>query len=133
MTPKKFNALLLSLDACEDAVLWAKGKSWKKVFETCHRGDWLLWLFVRTSPDDIRLRVLVAGHCANTVRHLMKDKRSLEAVDMAIRFGEGKATKGELDAAAWSATAAAANHKQNQKLTADICRKYLPIKIWNIK
>jgi hypothetical protein len=34
--------------------------------------------------------------------------------------------------AAYAAFAAAAK-KENQQLTADICRKYLPIEVWNIK
>ena len=84
----------------------------------------------------------------------MKDERSIKAVDVAIAFGEGKASLEELNAAA-SASAAAdaaayaayaaytaasdaaadaayAAKKENQQLTAEICRKYLPIEIWNI-
>jgi hypothetical protein len=37
----------------------------------------------------------------------MTDERSLNAVDVAIAFGEGKATREELDAAAYTAYAAA--------------------------
>jgi 3-keto-L-gulonate-6-phosphate decarboxylase len=103
----------------------------------------------------------------------MKDERSIKAVDVAIAFGEGKASRKELDAAcanatthasyAYAADAAATTHasyayaaaadaataacayaaaaadaacayakKENQQLTADLCRKYLPIEIWNI-
>jgi len=36
------------------------------------------------------------------------------------------------DAAYAAADAAADARKQNQLLTADICRKYLPIETWNI-
>ena len=32
-----------------------------------------------------------------------------------------------------TAAAAAAGYEENRKLTADICRKYLPIEVWNIK
>jgi hypothetical protein len=167
--------LLIKLDACEDAKDWAADKSWKEIFETCHRGDWLLWLFQKTNPNDLQLLTLAKGHCANTVRDLMKDERSIKAVDVAIAFGEGKASREELDiaaasaaraaraaavcayasaaayaayaasaastaaaargayAAAWSADASfAAARKDNQQLTADLCRKYLPIEIWNI-
>jgi len=194
--------LLMKLNACKDAREWAGDKSWQEIYNTCHRGDWLLWLFKRTNPDDLQLLTLAKGHCANTVRHLMKDERSLKAVDAAIAFGEGKISKEELDAAAsadaadaayaaarapydaaaaayanaaaaadddaaaayaasaayvaaaaaayaaarapydaaaaaYAAAAAAANaadtaKKENQQLTADICRKYLPIEVWNI-
>lgn len=34
--------------------------------------------------------------------------------------------------AAYAAYAATGGKKENQKLTADICRKYLPIEVWNI-
>jgi hypothetical protein len=161
--------LLIKLNACNEAKEWAENKSWEEIYNTCHRGDWLLWLFKKTNPDDLQLLTLTKGHCANTVRHLMKDKISIKAVDTAIAFGEGKATRDELDvaaayvaayaAAAYAAYAAAAADaaayaaaaeaadaaayaaayaaaaeakKENQQLTSDICRKYLPIEIWNV-
>lgn len=174
--------LLINLKACKSSIKWAADKSWQEVYSTCDRGDWLLWLFARTNPNDFQLLTLTKGHVANTVRHLMQDKRSRDAVDAAIAFGEGKISREELkkaadaafdacslaaytNAAAVSAYAAAvsayaaeaaayaadaaysaarfyANDTdaaarcakiENQKLTADICRKYLPIEIWNIK
>ena len=171
--------LLQKLNACKDAIEWAGDKSWEEIYNTCHRGDWLLWLFKRTNPDDLQLLTLAKGHCANTVRHLMKDERSIKAIDAAIAFGEGKISRDELGAAAYVASAAAyaavayadaasaaayaaaadaayaaayvasaayvaaayaaayvadadAAKKENQQLTADICRKYLPIEVWNI-
>ena len=170
--------LLIKLDACEEAKDWAADKSWKEIYETCHRGDWLLWLFQKTNPNDLQLLTLAKGHCANTVRHLMKDERSIKAVDVAIAFGEGKSSREELDSSAsaaaasasWSAAYAAAvcayasasasadaaayaaayaarayaadawaargayaaAFTENQQVTADLCRKYLPIEIWNI-
>ena len=157
----------IDLEACDEAADWAQGKTWEEVYTTCHRGDWLLWLFARTNPDNSRKLTLAKAHCANTVRHLMSDERSIAAVDAAIAYGEGKITKEELNAAAYAyaataaaaadyaayaaadATAYAADYaayaaataaaayadakKENQKQTADICRKYLPIELWNIK
>lgn len=188
-----FQELLTSLNACTDAKEWASNKTWEEVYRDCSRGDWMLWLFQKTNPDNLKELTLAKGHCANTVRHLMKDNRSIKAVDTAIAFGEGKATIEELDsadaasiaaggyaaaaagsaagydagyaagyaaagaagaaaaaaydsgyagsagyaaAAASSAAGSAAGYiaiKENQQLTADICRKYLPIEIWNIK
>ena len=179
-TLKKF---LKNHNACEAGFEFAKGLTLEQFLNTCDRGDWILWIFKRTNPSDKRTRVLVAAHCANTVRHLMTDKRSIDAVDMAIKYGNNEATDNELaaaEAAAWAATwansaadaaaeaaaeaaaaAARANtsayaasgaagaaaraagaaaraaaraadaRKSNQKLTADICRQYLPIEIWN--
>ena len=81
--------LLLRLNACEPAIKWAEGKSWKEIFEQCPRGDWLLWLFRLTkdeSENDFALLTIAKGYCANTVRHLMKDQRSLNAVNAAINY-----------------------------------------------
>ena len=151
--------------ACRGGFDFAKDLTLEQFLKTCERGDWILWLFVRMNPDCLRELTLAKAHCANTVRHLMKDQRSIKAVDVAIAFGEGKATRKELDAAAYGAytaysdayaaaadaayaysayayaavaaddfTAAAgraAARKQNQKLTAEICRKYLPLQIWD--
>jgi hypothetical protein len=58
---------LIEYDACTDARQWAKDKTWQEVYSTCDRADWLLWLFVRSNPDDKRLRVLAAAKCANDV------------------------------------------------------------------
>lgn len=135
---------LLELKACEEARIWAQGKTWKEIFETCHRGDWLLWLFKKTIPDDeehLKLLTRAKAHCALTVRHLMKDQRSITACEVALKFADGEATRDELRTAAAAAYAAyaadaadadAASKTKNQKETADICRKYLPIEIWKI-
>ncbi len=97
---------LQSVEACEPAVEWAGNKTIDEVVATYHRGDWLLWL---AKKCDIGLQplTLAKGHCANTVRYLMNDERSIKAVDIAIAFGEGKATRQELDAASAAAAAAA--------------------------
>ena len=87
---------LNKLKACEDGLIWTKNKSPQEIYETLNRGDWFLWFFNKANPEDVKLLTLVKGHCANTVRHLMKDQRSTHAVDMAIAFGEGKATLEEL-------------------------------------
>ena len=157
--------------ACEDGFEFAKDLTLEQFLSTCERGDWILWLFDRINPDSLRELTLAKGHCANTVRGEMKDERSTRAVDVAIAFGEGRATRKELDDAASDAAdaycasdssdssadsaayaayiaseastsadaaadaaaraAGAAAREQNQKFTADICRKYLPLEIWN--
>ena len=105
----KMDELLIELRACRAAKEWAQGKTFEEVYTTCERGDWLCWLFAKTNHEDVQLLTLVKGYQANTVRHLMKDARSMKAVDIAIAFGEGKATREELRNAAdaaWVATAA---------------------------
>jgi hypothetical protein len=161
--------LLLNLDACKGARDWAKGKSWKEIFNTCHRGDWLLWLFKKTSEDteeNLKLLTRTKAYCALTVKHLMKDKRSIDACEIALKFSDGLATKEELDnirnaaynayadayattdayaastayaavttsaATATTFAAYAVTKVKNEQETADICRKYLPLEVWNIK
>ena len=120
-------------NACQDALDWIEEnniQSLKEAWEKCERGDWMLWLYIRVHPKNIRERVLAAGHCANTVRHLMKDDRSIKAVDAAIAFGEGKISKKELRTiyaaadAAYAAADALAKIKIQTELT-NICREYL--------
>ena len=100
--------LLIKLNACNEAREWASNKSIDEIWATCHRGDWMLWL-ARKLNIDKRVLTLAKGHCANTVRHLMKDERSIAAVDMAIKYGEGNATDSELAAAADAAYDATAD------------------------
>jgi len=103
MDSKEFEKYLISLRACNVAMSWASGKSWREVYDTCHRGDWLLWLYRRSKCYDFQKLTLAKGLCANTVRHLMKDERSLKAVDAAIAFGKGEISRDELNAAAYDA------------------------------
>jgi hypothetical protein len=101
-----FQEFLKSKEACQDAQEWAKDKTIEQAIDQCHRGDWLLWLAQKLEVNK-RLLVGTAGHCVNTVRHLMKDERSKNYVDVCIAYGKGEATDDEL-AAAWAAAAAAA-------------------------
>lgn len=59
----------------------------------------------------------------------MKDERGKKAIDVAILFGEGNSGLDELNSAADAADAKI----KNQMATADACRKYLPIEIWNVE
>jgi len=168
-------------DACRDGADYFNSFDTPQDFvKNCNRGDWLLWLFQRTNPAELQLLTLAKAHCANTVRHLMTDERSRNAVDVAIKFGNGLATIEELKqatdaayeayaaayaaayvaaekeaayAAAYAAYAAADEayeaayydaaadeayeaayydaRNKNRQLTADICRKYIPIEVWN--
>ena len=65
-----------------------------------------IWAFTRKGiADDKTLRLFAVG-CARRVQHLMKDKRSINALDVAERYANGEATKDELDAAGAAARAA---------------------------
>ena len=76
--------------------------------------DDALWCMRAIDGRDKEIR-LYAVWCARQVQHLMKDPRSLAALDVAERFANGEATVEELDAAravargaAWDAAWAAA-------------------------
>ena len=66
-----------------------------------------LWAMhcIKDADRDIRL---FSVWCARQVQHLMRDSRSTNALDVAERFANGKATKEELEAARVAARAACA-------------------------
>lgn len=69
-----------------------------------------LWC-LRCLPEHDNLWRLYAVWCARQVKHLMKDQRSIDALDVAERYARGLATEAELAAAgdaAWAAEGAAA-------------------------
>ena len=129
---------LESLNACRDAIIFSKQfKTPKEVWENCPRGDWMLWIAVKLKVNK-RLLTLAKGKCAETVIHLMKDQRSKDAVKAAIDYGENRINDQELKIAYAAAYAAAADaaaaayyaadaaaRKNNQLLTANICRDIL--------
>lgn len=144
--------------ACEDGYEFAiKYETLRDAWDNCERGDWMAW-YAEKAGVDKRTLTLVAGLCAETVIHIMKDDRSVKAVKSAIAYGKGEIDDNELEyaartaraaasaawdaasAAAWDAavasaasaaarTASAAASISNQKQTAEICRKYLTDKI----
>ena len=71
--------------------------------------DDALWCLRAVDGHDKEIR-LYAVWCARQVQHLMTDKRSLDALDVAEAFANGKVTKKELAAAgaAWAADGDAA-------------------------
>lgn len=174
MNAQEFKNKLNELKACKDAKEWANGKDLQTVWEKCHRGDWMLWLYRRADNYTLKELTIAKAYCSETVKHLMKDERSLKALQAAFDFGNGLISEHDLYAAsdaassatfdsdgflnvyaayaayaASSATYAASSaasdaasatytysasyeaKKNNQQLTADICRKYLPIPKFN--
>ena len=99
-------------NACKESIAFRENYSdFKSAWENCPRGDWMLWIAKKLKVDLLKLTTAKAL-CANTVRHLMKNERSKKAIDVAILFGQGLATREELDfaAAAAAATAATADY-----------------------
>ena len=93
----EFIAKLEKLDACDDSIEWLSTQdSIKSAWEDCERGDWLLWLVARLNINERKL-FLAKGLVVEQVLHLMNDERSIEAVEAAINYGNGKISKDELE------------------------------------
>jgi hypothetical protein len=107
-------SLILAMHPCDDAITFINScNSLKQAWETCPRGDWMLWIASKLRIN-IRTLTLAKGLCAQTIVHLMKDPRSIAAVDMAILFGQNKCSLAQLNIAAYAAYAAnAANTTAN--------------------
>jgi hypothetical protein len=97
---------LEKLNACRGAIEWVSDKDAKTAWETCERGDWMLWIAKRQGVN-IKQLTLAKVKCASLVKHLMKDDRSLKALEVAEKFALGEATIDELRAAAHAADAVA--------------------------
>ena len=83
---KTIHELLHELDACSEATQWAEQYSTiEEIVQNVHRGDWLLWLAQKVGVE-LKPLILAKVNCAKTVIHLMKDERSLKALEVAEKF-----------------------------------------------
>jgi hypothetical protein len=92
----KLKHLLDDSDFSREGLEWVKNMTIEKLVQKCHRGDWLLDLGAAININKREL-ILAKGYCAKTIIHLMKDQRSIKAVNAAIDYGEGKISDNELD------------------------------------
>lgn len=77
----------------------------KEVWEKA-KPAWLVWVATRPSVLTDKELHLFAVYCARQVQHLMTDPRSIEAIDVAEKFAQGKASDDELAIARAAAKAA---------------------------
>lgn len=78
----------LGLNACHDARQWVKDNQYSyigEVIENVERGDWLLWLGKKMDVPSKTL-ILAKIRCAKTVTHLMRNEKSIYAINLAERF-----------------------------------------------
>jgi len=87
---------LKKLNACNDAVEWAKQfKSLQEAWDNCERGDWMLWLLGKQSGDPYsksrKKLVLTACKCARlSLKHVPKgENRPLRAIQTAEKWARG--------------------------------------------
>lgn len=100
-------------NACREGAAYARTqKSLAEVWDNCPKLEWLFWMLAKQPNKPEKELRLFAVWCARQVQHLMKDKRSLDALDVAERFALGKASVEELRAAgdaAWDAARVSAD------------------------
>ena len=88
---------LEKLNACPDAIEYVKTqKSTKSAWKNCERGDWMLWLAKKLNVNDRKL-TLAKARCADQVRHLMKDQRSIDTLDACYKYARGEISRKELN------------------------------------
>jgi hypothetical protein len=98
----KAKEIISKYSPCKEAVEWLGDRSVEEMVDECYRGDWMLWL-AQKAGIEIQPLTLAKARCAKTVLHLMKDPRSVKAVEVAEQFGLGNATAEELKLAAAAA------------------------------
>jgi hypothetical protein len=104
--PKEF---LDRFGVCPPGAEWlAKQKSYEQAWNDCYRGDWMLTI-AQEAGVDLKILTKAKVECAKLVERLMTDERSINALRIAERFAEGKATLDELRVAAAGASDATAD------------------------
>jgi len=106
---KTTKTILTELGACSEAVKWAGRKTHKQAWETCKRGNWLLWIAGKLGVDRKTL-VLAACACARTSLKYVPEgeDRPRIAIETAEAWTRGEATIEQVRAAAHAASAALA-------------------------
>ena len=95
--------LLKQLKACEPAVKWAsQQKSRQQAWDACPRGDWLLWLLIRTCEPKSKRYNAVALTACKCARLAFKyrprgENRPVQAVRAVERWVAGKISTEELN------------------------------------
>ena len=99
---------LAELDACSPARDWVGDKTLAEAWQTCQRGDWLLWLAAKANIDR-RLLVLAACDCAEPALVYVPagEDRPRIAIETARAWANGEATLEAVSAAAFAAADAA--------------------------
>jgi len=85
---------LKDLNACRDGLAFAATcKDMQEVWDTCPRGDWLLWLLGKKATEaDRKNLVLIACECARLALPYTKDSRVLACIETAEKWTRGEAT-----------------------------------------
>ena len=102
-----FYEKLKSLNACDEALEFAKGKPSIRAYKECKNPDWMLWLLGRSGIDE-KVIQLIAVEFAESCAANAKDFPAVaECIAVTKRYLKGKATEQELDSARSAASCAA--------------------------
>jgi len=87
--------------ACAPGLNWAKAncKTLQEVWDTCPKGEWLVWLAMIQGVLDETVLRRFACFCARQVWHLLTDDGYKKAIETAEAFCDGKATRRDLNLA----------------------------------
>ena len=106
---------LLLCDPCSDGLAFAKSLNFEfaKIYDTCDRGDWLIWLLRKSGNLDKPKAVELAIACA---RHVLKifeqkypdNKRPRKAIEAALEWLKNPTENNRESASAYAAAANAA-------------------------
>ena len=118
---------LLNLHPCHSGLAFAESCNFdcSKIYETCERGDWLIWLLLKTNVITKLQAVNLACECAEHVLSIYEkkcpsDKRPRQAIEAAREWSKNPTEENQAkcrtaadaayayDAAAYAAYAAAA-------------------------
>lgn len=91
---KNLREILMSLNACDNALNWVGRMAIEDAVKDCSRGDWMLWMAQCIGVDNRQL-TLAAARCAETVSGLMKPKGKL-FLEIAMQYGIGKIGEKEM-------------------------------------
>jgi hypothetical protein len=75
---------------------YEKKRYFRKAWNDCPRGDWMLWI-ADVLKIDHRLLTKAKARCANTIRHLIVDAPYVDLIDEALRYSDGEIDREELN------------------------------------
>jgi len=97
---KYFYNQLKTLNACDPALEWVGDKSLHEAWNTCERGDWMLWLAAMVEIDR-KVLVLATCECARLFLHFFPEgeNRPRKAIEIAESWAKGKASLSKVNTA----------------------------------
>jgi hypothetical protein len=110
MNETAFKKYLQKVNACQEGVKFAEGKTLQQAWDACTRPDWMLWLYRKNNPDKIvcvRIAIFSARQSLKFfTKKYPKDNQPLKAIEAAEAWAENPTEENRK--AAYAAYAAAA-------------------------